>query len=76
MFPVGILLFAAGPLESGNMFKLYPRKSFNSKRADFRKAKHETTEEFLARGGKISKIPKPSLKDVWDKGGKRGLFEK
>jgi hypothetical protein len=63
-------------MESGNMFKFYPRKTFNSKRADFREAKHETIEEFLARGGKISKIPQPSPKEFWDKGVKWELIEK
>jgi hypothetical protein len=58
------------------MPKFYLRKPFNSQRADFRKAKHETTEEFLARGGKIRKIPLPSPKDIWDKEVKRELFEK
>jgi len=63
-------------MESGNMLNLYLRKTFNSKRADFRKAKHETIEEFLARGGKIKKIPQPSPKDIWNQGVKRELFKK
>jgi len=31
----------------------------------------ETTEEFLARGGKIKKMPPPSLSDAWGKRVKR-----
>jgi len=51
------------------------RKPFNSKRVDFRKVDPETIEEFLARGGKIQKIPLPSPKDIWDKRDKRELLE-
>jgi len=36
----------------------------------------ETTEEFLARGGKIEKIPLPSLLEVWGKRVKRELIDK
>jgi len=49
------------------MFKFYMRKTFKSKRPDFRKREPETTEEFLARGGKIKKMPPPSLSEVWGK---------
>jgi len=62
-------------MEGGNLFKFHMRKIFNSKRADFRKVKPETIEEFLARGGKIKKIPQPSPKDIWDKRVKRELSE-
>jgi hypothetical protein len=57
------------------MFKFQMRKAFNSQGADFRKVKPETIEEFLARGGKIKKIPQPSPKDIWDKRAKGELFE-
>ena len=50
------------------MFKFQMKKSFNFKRVDFRKVKHETLEEFLARGGKIKKIPEASAQAIW--GGK------
>jgi len=66
-------------MEGGKMFKYQMRKTFNSKRPDFRKVKPETTEEFLARGGKIKKIPLPSSLpsplEVWRKRGKRELCE-
>jgi hypothetical protein len=58
-------------MEGGNMFKYQMRKPFHSKRVDFRKVEPETIEEFLARGGKIKKIPQPSPKDIggkWVKG--------
>ena len=57
------------------MFNYHMRKPFNSKRVDFRKVDPETIEEFLARGGKIQKIPLPSPKDIWDKRDKRELLE-
>jgi hypothetical protein len=62
-------------MEGGNLFKFHMKKFFNSKRADFRKVEPETIEEFLARGGKIKKIPQPSPKDIWDKRVKRELSE-
>jgi hypothetical protein len=43
------------------------RETFNSKRPDFRKVEPETTKEFLARGGKIKKIPSRSALDAWGK---------
>jgi hypothetical protein len=49
------------------MFKNQMSITFKPKRPDFRKRQPETTEEFLARGGKIKKIPLPSLSDVWGK---------
>jgi hypothetical protein len=58
------------------MFKYQMRKTFNSKRPDFRKVELETTEEFLARGGKIKKIPLPSSLDVWGKQVKREIIDK
>jgi hypothetical protein len=58
-------------MEGEKMFKYPMRKTFNSKRPDFRKVEPETTEEFLSRGGKIKKIPLPSLLDVWGKRVKR-----
>jgi hypothetical protein len=60
-------------MEGGKMFRYQMRKTFNSKRPDFRKMEPETTEEFLARGGKIKKIPPPSLSDIWGKRAKREL---
>jgi hypothetical protein len=51
------------------------RQTLNTKRPYFRKMEPETTEEFLARGGKIKKIPLPSLLDVWGKRIKRELGE-
>jgi hypothetical protein len=60
-------------MEGEKMFKYQLRKPFNPKRADFRKIKPETTEEFLARGGKIKKIPLPSPSDIWGKRVKREL---
>ena len=62
-------------MESGNMFKFHMRRAFHSKGADFRKVPPETIEEFLARGGKIKKIPQPSPKDIWGDRVKRELFE-
>jgi hypothetical protein len=58
------------------MFKYQMRKTFNSKRPDFRKMEPETTKEFLARGGKIKKIPLPSSLDVWGKQVKGELMDK
>jgi hypothetical protein len=58
-------------MEGARMFKYQKRKTFNSKRPDFRKVEPETTEEFLARGGRIKKIPLPSPLEVWGKGVKR-----
>jgi hypothetical protein len=58
------------------MFKYQMRKTFNSKRPDFRKMEPETTKEFLARGGKIKKIPLPSSLDVWGKQVKGELIDK
>jgi hypothetical protein len=58
-------------MEGGKMFGFQMRKTFNSKRADFRKVKHETLEEFLARGGKIKKIPQASPQAIWG-----GQFER
>jgi hypothetical protein len=57
------------------MFKYQTRKTFNSKRPDFRKMEPETTEEFLARGGKIKKIPLRSPLDAWGKRIKREFCE-
>jgi len=54
---------------------MFQRRTFKFKGAGFRKAKPETIEEFLARGGKIRKIPQPSLRDIWDKWVKRESFE-
>jgi hypothetical protein len=62
-------------MEGARLFKYQMRETFNSKRPDFRKMEPETTEEFLARGGKIKKIPLPSLLDVWGKRIKRELGE-
>jgi hypothetical protein len=62
-------------MEGEKMFKFQMRKTFNSKRPDFRKVETETIEEFLARGGKIRKIPLPSLFDIWGKQIKRELYE-
>jgi len=53
------------------MFKYQMRKTFNPKRPGFRKLEPETTEEFLARGGRIKKIPLPSFLDIWGKRIKR-----
>ena len=58
------------------MFRYPMRKAFKSKRPDFRKVEPETTEEFLARGGKIKKMPLPSLLDVWGTRAKRELIDK
>ena len=58
------------------MFKYGMKRIFHSKRPDFRKMEPETTEEFLARGGKIEKIPLPSLLEVWGKRAKRELIDK
>jgi len=57
------------------MSKYQMKKTFYSKRPDFRKVDPETTEEFLARGGKIKKIPPRSPLDVWGKRVKRELCE-
>jgi len=57
-------------MEGARRFQYQMRKIFNSKRPDFQKIP-ETTEEFLARGGKIKKIPLPSPLDVWGKRVKR-----
>jgi hypothetical protein len=62
-------------MEGARMFKYQMKKTFYSKRPDFRKVDSETTEEFLARGGKIKKIPLPSHLDVWGKRVKRELCE-
>jgi hypothetical protein len=63
-------------MEGAKMFKNQMRKIFKSKRPNFRKVELETTEEFLARGGKIEKIPLPSILDVWGKRVKRELIDK
>jgi hypothetical protein len=60
-------------MEGAKMFKYQMMKTFNLKRPDFRKMEPETTEEFLARGGKIKKIPLPSPSDIWGKRVKREL---
>jgi hypothetical protein len=62
-------------MEGARMLKYQMKKTFYSKRPDFRKVDSETTEEFLSRGGKIKKIPPPSPLDVWGKRVKRELFE-
>ncbi len=49
------------------MFKYGMKRIFHSKRPDFHKMEPETIEEFLARGGKIKKMPPPSLSEVWGK---------
>jgi hypothetical protein len=63
-------------MEGARMFRYPMRKTFKSKRPDFRKVELETTEEFLARGGKIEKIPLPSLSDFWGKRAERELIDK
>ena len=62
-------------MEGGNLFKFHMRRTFNSKGADFRKVAPETIAEFLARGGKIEKIPQPLLKNIWGDLVRRELFE-
>jgi hypothetical protein len=62
-------------MEGAEMFKFPMRKTFNSKRPNFRKVKLETTEEFLARGGKIKKIPLLTPLDILGKRAKRELSE-
>jgi hypothetical protein len=60
-------------MAGGKMFNYQMRKPFKPKRPDFRKMEPETTEEFLARGGKIKKIPPSSPSDIWGKRAKREL---
>jgi len=62
-------------MEGAGMSKYQMKKTFYSKRPDFRKVDSETTEEFLARGGKIKKIPPPFPLDAWGKRVKRELCE-
>jgi len=62
-------------MEGAEMFKNQMRRIFNSKRPNFRKVELETMEEFLARGGKIKKIPLPSPLDVLGKRVKREICE-
>ena len=62
-------------MEGARMFKYQMREPFNFKRPDFRKVEPETTEEFLARGGKIKKIPLCSALDAWGKRIKREFGE-
>jgi hypothetical protein len=62
-------------MEGGNVSKFHMRKTFPTKGADYRKVAPETTEEFLARGGKIKKISQPLPKDIWGERVKQELFE-
>ncbi len=57
------------------MYKIHMRRTFRSKQADLQKEKPETTEEFLARGGKIKKIPEPWPKDIRGERVKREVLE-
>jgi hypothetical protein len=57
------------------MSKFHMRKTSLSRGGDLRKVKPETTEEFLARGGKIMKIPQPWPKDVQGERIRRELLE-
>ena len=62
--------------KGAEMFKDQMRRTFHSKRPNFRKVELETIEEFLDRGGKIKKIPLPSPLDILGKRVERELIDK